>query len=612
MKSFLKYVLFCFLTVTLSQDVFTQDVSTYGKGALQKMFQALPYKAPKIETVGTPVTQITMDGETVTVEYGPDDSYLQLKYHNEFRGRIVPVAQDPKARIYINIKSAKTGHFLLVAEFTPEAEKSVNVYSATKMFDMSSEATSAVVMTANYDASGNMKTVEIYEKQGAVTTFYFNSEGLIERKRIEDKQGHMTHDMLLYPTTEDPFFDKGFKVKAYASSEGNADAGFFYRLQGYNGNVFTVSSVYGQVAAGKRYDPHTYGYDMDWDDGNKPIYRVRVPNGFSAGSTIYEYMEYYKDNIEQGISLAKDSPNVDEAKKLFNTGRQKYINSLYEEAVRYLTSVIDLCPSYIPSYIWRARAYKNKGEYRKALDDLNKVSELYNVRSISDGEFIAPIYYEKGLVKNLMGYYDGAIEDLNKAATLVDQKSDIESEINYELGIASSRNGNLLAARIYFSNSINMDKKAGRLINYRAHYERGLVYMNSKGTTHEVDLLDKAAADFAEVVRLKTSENVEVDPIVLYTCYNNLGNIYAAKQEYEKSVEYYSEAIKLDPDHSAAYYGRAATYRLMEKMDLAAIDVNEAAALDDFSEPGTKDVIVKNYTNFETLSPSSIIEQIPN
>ena len=62
--------------------------------------------------------------------------------------------------------------------------------------------------------------------------------------------------------------------------------------------------------------------------------------------------------------------------------------------------------------------------------------------------------------------------------------------------------------------------------------------------------------------------------------YFNMGYASDEKGDYDKAIEYYSEAIKLDPDESVTYNNRGKGYNEIGKYDKAIKDLNKAIELD--------------------------------
>jgi len=69
------------------------------------------------------------------------------------------------------------------------------------------------------------------------------------------------------------------------------------------------------------------------------------------------------------------SPPKAEAREAFEQGK-RLINSDKPAAIRAFSRAIQLAPHYQPSYVWRGMAYRETGQWEKALADFTKAIEL--------------------------------------------------------------------------------------------------------------------------------------------------------------------------------------------------------------------------------------------
>ncbi len=82
---------------------------------------------------------------------------------------------------------------------------------------------------------------------------------------------------------------------------------------------------------------------------------------------------------------------------------------------------------------------------------------------------------------------------------------------------------------------------------------------------------DKAISDFTEAIRL------DPDAPEIYTA---RGMAYTAKQDYDKAITDFTEAIRFDTSHRRAYYGRGFAHQHNKEYDKAIPDYEEAIRLD--------------------------------
>jgi tetratricopeptide (TPR) repeat protein len=100
--------------------------------------------------------------------------------------------------------------------------------------------------------------------------------------------------------------------------------------------------------------------------------------------------------------------------------------------------------------------------------------------------------------------------------------------------------------------------------NAEAYNDRGNAYYN-KGE------YDRAIADLNEAIRL--------DPNFVWA-YNNRGNAYYNKGDIDRAIADYSEAMRLDPNYAWAYGSRGLAYKNKSPKNQAIQDWEKAIQLD--------------------------------
>ena len=98
-----------------------------------------------------------------------------------------------------------------------------------------------------------------------------------------------------------------------------------------------------------------------------------------------------------------------------------------------------------------------------------------------------------------------------------------------------------------------------------------MAYNNRGDAWDAKEEYDKAIADYNEAIRLDPKYAV---------AYNNRGAAWCAKKEYDKAIADYDEAIRLDPKYATAYNDRGGAWYDKEEYDKAIADFDEAIRLD--------------------------------
>ena len=121
-----------------------------------------------------------------------------------------------------------------------------------------------------------------------------------------------------------------------------------------------------------------------------------------------------------------------------------------------------------------------------------------------------------------------------------------------------------LDAVIRFCTTVIKSGQGGRNAQSSAHLSRGNMYRR-KGQ------YDRALDDYDEALRL--------DPMDRAPTLTSRGNAWRGKHEYDRAIADHSEAIRLDPDYSIAYSNRGNVWSDKGEWDKAIADYDKAIAL---------------------------------
>jgi len=82
---------------------------------------------------------------------------------------------------------------------------------------------------------------------------------------------------------------------------------------------------------------------------------------------------------------------------------------------------------------------------------------------------------------------------------------------------------------------------------------------------------DKAIADYDEAIRIQPRFSF---------AYENRGSAWKSRREYDKALADYNEAVRLGPNDAAVYYNRGSVWNLKKAYGQAVADFGEAIRLD--------------------------------
>ncbi len=216
----------------------------------------------------------------------------------------------------------------------------------------------------------------------------------------------------------------------------------------------------------------------------------------------------------------------------------------------------NLCPltrieiEELASLFTQAETNYKQSNYRKAINDLNKIIELDPTH--------ADTYYLLGIIYN--NYYPNKTEAINnfkKAADLFFDKEKHNDGFRSR-GTALSLEGNYKEAIQDLNEAIHLNPK-----DFKAYSNRGLARI-------KLEDYEGAIEDFSQAISIDPSD----------IAYSNLGFAYFNLGNYEKAIENSNEAIRINPRFYNPYINRGAAYLNLGNYEKAIEDSNEAIRID--------------------------------
>ena len=264
--------------------------------------------------------------------------------------------------------------------------------------------------------------------------------------------------------------------------------------------------------------------------------------------------------ITKGYNNAKNNSFITEKKltdweEYYFRGNEKFDSEEYEAAIEDFSESIKLKPD-AATYLKRGRSKAYLADYSGAKSDF--------IRSIEINPKNWESQYYLGRTLNLADDYYGALSALSTYFDLVKYSGDY-----YDLWAGYYMAHSLYSESIYNKSNSYIDYILTRTDfvsvidseNHHIFYRlRGLNYLY-------LENFELAKKDFEKASELNTQDAL---------CIEFLGDVYAKEENYEKAIEFYKQALVLDPDKYSIYQYRAYAYEALEDYFNALLDMNEA------------------------------------
>ncbi len=252
-------------------------------------------------------------------------------------------------------------------------------------------------------------------------------------------------------------------------------------------------------------------------------------------------------NFEKAVEL---KPN--DAYAYVNRGIARNGLNDHDGAIKDYTKAIELAgpvndrANLTNAYSNRGAAYKFKGEFEKALDDLNTAVEL-------DTEN-ASAYHNRGVVRCALNDVDGALEDHNKAIRL---RPD-DASFHNARGAARRVKGNLKGAIEDYLHAIKLDPA-----HVEAYYNLGYAYYSQNDTDNAVKYWKKGT---------ELNSN-------LWQAWSALGVIYKNEGKFDEAIKAFSNVLRVIPNHAQSIETRASLFWTVRRYREGAQDYVQLARL---------------------------------
>jgi tetratricopeptide (TPR) repeat protein len=269
--------------------------------------------------------------------------------------------------------------------------------------------------------------------------------------------------------------------------------------------------------------------------------------------------------------------------ELYNKRSQLYIQyKQFEEAVGDAKRAIRLDSSVAAYFITLADVYFAQNQTRSTkevlertvtkfpenTDALMKLSELYFIvkqyqkaieninKALKINENIARAYYLKGSIYRESGDTSRAVSSLE---TATEQDNNMVDAF-YDLGVIYAARKNPLAFE-YFNNTLRINPTYADAI-----YAKGKLLQ-------DIGKYDEAIETYEFLLKTDNTYN---------QANYNIGAIYLdVKKEYKKAIEYFTQAVNLNNNWTAAYFARGYSYARLGDKQMAINDYRKCLQIDE-------------------------------
>ena len=320
-------------------------------------------------------------------------------------------------------------------------------------------------------------------------------------------------------------------------------------------------------------------------------------------------------------ALESDAKNVDAFKILGNIFKARGKKA---EALGVYAKALEINPNSAAIYANLGSFYAEQKNWQQALD--------YYQQAVILEPKLAGAYRGLAQIWEELGDRDGALECFCQAIDLEPDK--LTSQEYFSFGKELYRQGKVKEASIFYIHGVELDPKAEselsllvKMLEEQEQWQEAVVYYHRlmslsdnsdrAKVTHDKpikNLLSRSRSREKGTLGLSahshnpqpvkavspSSENTlpKLMPVKTETqtkparfqsqieqpdsagSWNNLGSLYAQKQQWEKAVSCYQEAIALDPNSAKTYRNLARVYSKMERKTKAALCWYQAFALE--------------------------------
>lgn len=243
-------------------------------------------------------------------------------------------------------------------------------------------------------------------------------------------------------------------------------------------------------------------------------------------------------------------------------------------------------PKLAKIYYQTSEAYRNLGNYRKALEYLLKAMAIYEQSPPALQAPLTKIYCTAVDIYRVLGDYQQALDFARTNLDLIRKQTPVNlpalAAAYYDAGGACIKLGDYSTAIEYLLQAIKIRKKQPRSLNLAAVY-------NSIAHAYTGLKQYETALEYRQNALEILEEILAPDRLDLATAYINMGNLFSTLEDHSKALEYKLKAMSIreaalpenHPSLASVYHSVGDTYHVLGYLDQAldyrrrALDIRE-------------------------------------
>jgi tetratricopeptide (TPR) repeat protein len=266
----------------------------------------------------------------------------------------------------------------------------------------------------------------------------------------------------------------------------------------------------------------------------------RDPNNFLANQYLGKYY-FSKEDWDKSIDYLSKAYSKDSTNKELNImlAKSYYMKKMYNQVISVINNSIKTQPIYVEEGMWAALAYDKIGDKPSADKFFNLAISSKNA---FDNSYLYKTYFNYGLFLKNQGEYQKAINMFQKVTELEPKYLPAYTELGFSYFSLKDYDNSI----IYYEQALSMGEKS-----YSTYYNLGFAYYKARTKKD----LNKSLTYFNSALNEnKNITNVEKRSDNFANIYTIIGNMII-NEDKSKAFQYYNLAVKYSSIYLETYEG---------------------------------------------------------